>query len=120
MTYIPDYSFEIRQKAGKTYNFCYRLDERMQPYLSRQLGAADNLTLNLPLNSEPAQFIINTKSDLELWHWGRDKKLKQVYVIVQKERYKDFGSTSMTGGSGRLGSGSGVNLLISADGPEHY
>jgi len=125
MDYVPDYTFELRQRNGDpnhggSYNFIQQLPDRMQPYLTRQLGTADNIAFNLPLESQAAQYIINTPSDLEIWWYGRDMKLKQVFVIVQKERCKDYGATSMTGGSARLGSGSGANLLISADGPEQY
>ena len=121
MDYVPDYTFELRQRnTSGGYDLVQQLPDRMQPYLTRQLGTADNIAFNLPLESRAAQYIINTPSDLEIWWYGRDMKLKQVFVIVQKERYKDYGATSMTGGSDRLGSGSGANLLISADGPEQY
>jgi hypothetical protein len=125
MNYIPDYTFELRQingdpNHGGRYNLIQQLPDRMQPYLTRQLSAADNISLNLPLNSNAAQTILTIKSDLEIWWYGKDMQLKQVFVIIQKERYKDYGATSMTGGSNRLGSGSGVNLNISADGPEQY
>jgi hypothetical protein len=121
MDYVPDYTFELRQRnTSGGYDLVQQLPDRMQPYLTRQLGTADNIAFNLPLESQAAQYIINTPSDLEIWWYGRDMKLKQVFVIVQKERYKDYGATSMTGGSARLGSGSGANLLISSDGPEHY
>jgi hypothetical protein len=92
----------------------------MQPYLTSQIGAADSISVNLPLNDPMAQKIRSTVGDIEIWFYGRDMKLKQVFVLVSKERYKDYGATSMTGGSARLGSGSGVNLLITGDGPEQY
>ena len=92
----------------------------MQPYLTTQIGAADTLSLNLPLDDPMAQKILSTTGDIEIWFYGRDQQLKQVFVLISRERYKDYGATSMTGGSGRLGSGSGKNLLITGDGPEHY
>ena len=92
----------------------------MQPYLTTQIGAADTLSLNLPLDDPMAQKILSTTGDIEIWFYGRDQQLKQIFVIISTEQYKDYGATSMTGGSGRLGSGSGNNLLITADGPEQY
>jgi len=126
MTYQPDYVFELRKRdtATQSYDFVDKIDQRATPYLSRELGLADTLTFNIPLDDPKyLNFLDNPPGNtigLEVWYYGRDGNLKQVFVPVSDEPYRDYGATSTGSGSGSLGSGSGDWALITCDGPEGY
>ena len=95
------------------------LDQRIQPSLTRELNMADQLTFNLLL-SDPKCLLFDGSWGLEVWYYGTDGQLKQVFVPVCEEFIRDYGATSMGSGSGSLGSGSGDTMLVTCEGPETY
>ena len=116
-----EYIFEVRRRnASGGANFLCRLDKRIQPSVSRELGLADVLTFNMPLSDPKFALFTGSQIGLEVWWYGMDRKLKQVFVPQAIEPYRDYGGTSTGSGSGALGSGSGDNALITCDGPETY
>jgi len=130
---ISDYTFELHSwnwtnkstdNPFGTAEYLGTLDKRTVPYLSRELGLADSLTFNLPLDDPKYLWFLDNPPGntigLEVWYYGRDKNLKQVFVPVSDEPYRDYGATSTGSGSGSLGSGSGDWALITCDGPESY
>ena len=120
---IPDYTFEVRRRnSSGGYDYLGMLDKRMAPSISRELGLADTLTFNLQLSDPKLQLFppFGSLIGLEVWMYGTDKQLKQVFVPQIIEPYRDYGATSSGSGSGSLGGGSGDNALITCDGPESY
>lgn len=117
-----DYTFEVRRRNGSRFDYLGSLDKRVQPSISREMGLADTLSFNLPLSDPNAQLFPpwGSLKGLEVWWYGRDRNLKQVFVPQVVEPYRDYGGTSSGSGSGALGSGSGDFVLISCDGPESY
>ena len=95
------------------------LDQRIQPALTREMNMADQLTFNLQL-SDPNCLLFDGSWGLEVWYYGTDGELKQVFVPVTEEFMRDYGATSTGSGSGALGSGSGDTMLVTCEGPETY
>ena len=95
------------------------LSQRIQPALTREMHMADQLTFNLQL-SDPNCLLFDGSWGLEVWYYGTDSKLKQVFVPVTEEFIRDYGATSTGSGSGSLGSGSGDTMLVTCEGPETY
>jgi hypothetical protein len=120
---LVDYVLEVRKKDGKNWDLVGVLENRVAPELQCEVGAADQLTFNLPL-SDPKSLLFNASNTrgLEVWYYGRDSKLKQVFTITgggKTEGYRDYGGNP--GGSGStLGTGSGDWLYVTAIGPEAY
>ena len=117
---IPDYAFEVRQRVGSTYNLLGVLSERIMPSLKKEIGMADVLTFNLRITDPNYAIFTDNFANLEVWYYGRDYALKQVFVPQYVEPYRDYGGTGTGSGSGALGSGSGDMVLITCDGPETY
>jgi len=125
---ITDYTLEVRKRVastsgGKTsvaYNYMGGLDKRIQPAITRELGLADVLTFNLQLTDPKYQLFVKNPANLEIWYYGRDKLLKQIFVPQILEPYRDYGGSASGSGATTLGSGSGDNVAIAADGPETY
>ena len=121
MAIIPEYIFEVRRRnASGGFDFLTRLDKRIQPSISQEMGLADVLTFNMPLSDPKFALFTGNQVGLEVWWYGTDRNLKQVFVPQAVEPYRDYGGTSTGSGSGALGSGSGDNALITCDGPETY
>ena len=95
------------------------IDQRIAPALTREMNMADQLTFNLQL-SDPKCLLFDGSWGLEVWYYGTDSQLKQVFVPVTEEFTRDYGATSMGSGSGSLGSGSGDTMLVTCEGPETY
>ena len=119
---VPNYAFEVRRRNIKSGEFDLLgvLDNRIQPSVSREMGLADVLTFNLPLSDPKFALFTGSQVGLEVWWYGRDQQLKQVFVPQAVEPYRDYGGGGTGSGSGALGSGSGDNALITCDGPETY
>ena len=125
---LRDYSFLLRRwdiantsydHPNGTFSSLGVLDQRIQPALTREMNMADQLTFNLQL-SDPKCLLFDGSWGLEVWYYGTDKKLKQVFVPVTEEFIRDYGATSTGSGSGALGSGSGDTMLVTCEGPETY
>ena len=116
-----DYVFELRRwdPTDGTTEVLAVLDKRIQPSLTREMGMADQLTFNLQI-SDPNCLKFDGTFGLEVWYYGTDGKLKQVFVPVTEEFTRDYGASSMGSGSGSLGSGSGDTMLVTCEGPETY
>ena len=128
MGLIQDFTFEVRKKMGPPmpangtlYAFKGTIDQHIAPSLTQELGSADQLTFSM-LMSDPkiALFSDENQNGLEIWFYGRDKVLKQIFVVSIIELIRDYGATSMSSGSGSLGSGSGDSVLITCTGIENY
>ena len=121
---LVDYVLEVRRKNGANYDFLGVLENRVAPELQCEIGTADQLTFNIPL-SDPKSLLFNANniSGLEIWYYGRDASLKQVFTITgggKTEGYRDYGGASGGSGGSTLGTGSGDWLLVTALGPEAY
>jgi hypothetical protein len=120
---IPQYIFELRRRNGAGgFDNLGPLDERIAPSITRELGMADQLTFNLQISDPMAKMFPPWSSivGLEVWMYGVDQELKQVFVPLITEATRDYGATSTGSGSGGLGSGSGDTVLITCSGPESY
>ena len=102
-----------------TFGSMGQLGQRIAPALTREMNMADQLTFNLQL-SDPKCLLFDGRWGLEVWYYGTDSKLKQVFVPVTEEFSRDYGATSTGSGSGSLGSGSGDTMLVTCEGPETY
>jgi len=122
--FIPEYRLEARLKNVKTGNYdsICPIEGRIQPTFTQELGMADQLTFNLLL-SDPKCRVFPPWGNfigLEIWLYGPDNALKNVFVPVTIEMNRDYGATSMGSGSGGLGGGSGDSMLVTCEGPESY
>ena len=128
MGLIQDYTIEVRKLVYNPKSRFYpnleymgTIDKHIQPSLSQELGTADQLTFNIQM-SDPkvALFADDNQANLEVWLYGRDMILKQMFVVSAIELTRDYGASSMGSGSGGLGSGSGDTVLITCTGIESY
>ena len=121
---IPEYRLEARQKNWTTGNYdgICPIEGRIAPTFTRELSMADQLTFNLQLSDPKCKMFPPWGSypGFEVWLYGPDNNLKQVFTIVTVEMNRDYGATSMSSGSGGLGSGSGDSMLVTCEGPESY
>ena len=126
MGLIQPYTFELRKKVpypngGAYYPFITTFDKAVKPSLTQSIGSADELTFNLMMSDPHIEFLAdNQQSGLEVWFYGRDSKLKQIFVVSLIELIRDYGASSMSSGSGALGTGSGDTVLITCTGIENY
>jgi hypothetical protein len=109
----------IRVGTAVKYDLLGVIDSHIAPQIQQEIGVADNLTFNMMLDDPKADLVTGNTNDVEIWYYGRDAEFKQAYVLQKVEAYGDLGGVQGTGGS-TLGSGSGYNLLVTADGPEEY
>jgi len=114
-----DYTLEVRKRNGATYDLMGVLENRIAPSLSREIGLADVLTFNMQLSDPKSALVLQNPAGIEIWYWGRDKILKQVFTLAKVEPYRDYGGSAGSGGA-TLGSGSGDNVLVTCDGLESY
>lgn len=117
-----DYTFEVRKLNGATrqYDLLGVIDGKITPSLTQELGLADVLSFNMQLSDQKTLIATDFKRGNEIWYYGRDAQLKQVFVIQRVEFYRDYGASGLSSGGSTLGSGSGDNVFISAGGPEVY
>ena len=126
MGLIQPYTIELHRKqlptgGGATYPFICTFDKAIQPSFTQTLGSADELTFNLQMSDPHISFLgDDQQSGLEVWLYGRDLKLKQIFVVSAIELSRDYGASSMSSGSGALGSGSGDTVLVTCTGLENY
>jgi len=127
MGLIQDYTIEVRKLVyqPKSYypnlEFMGTIDKHIQPSLTQEIGSADQLTFNIQMSDPKIElFTDDNQANLEVWLYGRDMKLKQMFVVSVIELSRDYGSSSMGSGSGGLGSGSGDTVLITCTGIESY
>jgi hypothetical protein len=120
---VVDYTLEVRKRNASTgmYDLQGVIDGRIQPSLTQELGLADVLSFNMQLSDQKTLMAADFKVGNEIWYYGRDARLKGVFVIQKVEQYRDYGATHSLGSGGNtLGAGSGENLLVVAGGPETY
>jgi hypothetical protein len=115
-----DYTLEVRQKHGTAYDFLGVIENRIAPSIQRELGMADVLSFNMQLKDPKHAMLLNPVVGKEIWYYGRDAQLKQIFTIQNVEPYRDYGGSGGGSGGASLGGGSGDNILIVADGPESY
>jgi hypothetical protein len=117
-----DYTLEVRRLNTDTggWDFLGVLDQRIAPSIQREVGLADVLTFNMLLSDPKTTLFTGTLKGLEVWYYGRDALLKQVFKVQKVEIYRDYGGSGGGSGGSTLGSGSGDGMLIVADGPESY
>jgi len=117
-----DYTLEVRRLNTETggWDFLGVLDQRIAPSIQREVGLADVLTFNLLLSDPKTTLFMGPLKGLEVWYYGRDALLKQVFKVQKVEVYRDYGGSGGGSGGSTLGSGSGDGMLIVADGPESY
>ena len=126
MALLQPFTIELRKKqlypnGGAYYPFVTTFDKAIQPSFTQTLGSADQLTFNLQMSDPKIAYLADDQqSGLEVWFYGRDLKLKQIFVISEIELSRDYGASSMGSGSGGLGSGSGDTVLITCTGLENY
>jgi hypothetical protein len=117
-----DYTLEVRMLNTDTggWDFLGVLDQRIAPSIQREVGLADVLSFNLLLSDPKTSLFMGSLKGLEIWYYGRDALLKQVFKVQKVEIYRDYGGSGGGSGGSTLGSGSGDGMLIVADGPESY
>lgn len=117
-----DYTLEVRRLNTDTggWDFLGVLDQRIAPSIQREVGLADVLTFNMLLSDPKTTLFMGQLKGLEVWYYGRDALLKQVFKVQKVEIYRDYGGSGGGSGGSTLGSGSGDGMLIVADGPESY
>ena len=121
---VPYYILELRRRNIPNHSFdnLGTLSERIAPSITRELGMADQLTFNLQISDPMAKLFPPWGSivGLEVWLYGVDQELKQVFVPLVTEATRDYGAASTGSGSGGLGGGSGDTILVTCTGPECY
>lgn len=106
-----DYTLEVRKRnINHDWDLLGIIDQKIEPSIERETNMADMLTFSMLQSDPKIKWFTAGGSvhDIEIWYYGRDGKLKQVFVV------QDI-TPSRTLDSGELD-----KLTITADGPEYY
>lgn len=124
---IQDYIIEVRKLVYHPNSFYPDLmfmgtiDKCIAPSFTQEIGSADQLTFNIQMSDPKIElFADDNQVGLEVWLYGRDTKLKQMFVVSVIELNRDYGSSSSGSGGGSLGGGSGDTVHITCTGLENY
>lgn len=100
--------WDLKMVCGASYpgyDLLGVIDSPIAPAVQEQIGSADQLTFSLQLTDPKVALFTTSPKDLEIWYYGRDSRLKQVYSIQSVTPIRNYGET-------------GDTIKVIADGPE--